>query len=257
MSSFSTDWLDLREPADHAARDPALCRKAIDWINASPGAIVVDLGGGTGSTLRAMPDLGRSVNWRLVDHDSELLAAATGRHPKIETFELDLRAVDRLPMNGARLVTASALVDLVSADWLDAMSNAVAKARTGLYASLSYDGYMAFSPYHAHDLTITSAFNQHQRSDKGFGPALGPDATLFLRTCLELKGYKVETARSDWRLDGRLADLCEELVKGIAGAAVEAGFEEREAVNWLDFRMTAIPTGEIVIGHLDLLGLPS
>ena len=44
---FSADWLALREPADHAARDGDLLAAAAQVA----GAVIVDLGCGTGSTL--------------------------------------------------------------------------------------------------------------------------------------------------------------------------------------------------------------
>ena len=42
-----------------------------------------------------------------------------------------------------------------------------------LYAALSYDGRIAFTPSDPLDADIVAAVNAHQRTDKGFGPALG------------------------------------------------------------------------------------
>ena len=57
MSGFSTDWLDLREDADRRARDRQLLVRARQWLHrdvpATQAPVVVDLGAGTGSTLRA------------------------------------------------------------------------------------------------------------------------------------------------------------------------------------------------------------
>ncbi len=105
--SFSAAWLDLREPADRAARDPALLAAAADYLG---DGWAVDLGCGTGATARAFPPRAR---WRLVDRDAALLARARARLPEARTYALDLGALDDLPLDGARLVTCSALLDLM------------------------------------------------------------------------------------------------------------------------------------------------
>jgi hypothetical protein len=73
MSGFSAAWLGLREPADHRAR-------ALELIGRLPRRFdaIVDLGCGTGSHLRWLaPRLESPQRWLLLDHDAELLAAAT------------------------------------------------------------------------------------------------------------------------------------------------------------------------------------
>ena len=86
MTGFSISWLDLREKADFAARNKQLLIQALAWLRAGhdalvANAIVVDLGAGTGSTLRAMTALNFSLGvnhilWRLVDQDGDLLDTA-------------------------------------------------------------------------------------------------------------------------------------------------------------------------------------
>ena len=72
---FAADWLALREPADRAARDEALARRAA--AAAGPDPLIVDLGCGTGATWRALsPYLPKGARWRFVDKDPELLAKA-------------------------------------------------------------------------------------------------------------------------------------------------------------------------------------
>ncbi|MEY4985020.1 MAG: hypothetical protein RIR62_3286, partial [Pseudomonadota bacterium] len=93
---FSADWLALREPADHAARDARLLRAAAGV--ARHRAVVVDLGCGTGSTRRAFGDLLAGATWRMVDGDAALLARAGG-----EGHCLDLDRVAELPLKGAGL----------------------------------------------------------------------------------------------------------------------------------------------------------
>lgn len=49
---FAPQWLALREPADRAARDTALLARAAHL--AGPAPVIVDLGAGTGASVRAL-----------------------------------------------------------------------------------------------------------------------------------------------------------------------------------------------------------
>jgi hypothetical protein len=243
--SFDTAWLDLREPADHAARDAGLLRTFAEALPDAPR--IVDLGSGTGSTLRAVSAALPHAQWRLTDHDPALLSEAKRRAPHAETLEVDLaRDLSRALSGEADAITASALIDLVSAEWLDALV-AGARGRT-LYIALSYDGHEEWSPAHEDDAEIFAAFQAHQRGDKGFGPALGPEAVFYLKTALLDAGYQVETAASPWQVGP--GPLMESLATGIAGAAQEAGVSAQTAENWLKARRDCAGCS---VGHIDLL----
>ena len=82
--SFPAAWLDLREPADRVARDPALLASAAAHLG---NGWAVDLGCGTGATARAF---GPGARWRLVDRDEGLLAEARARLPDARVHALDL-----------------------------------------------------------------------------------------------------------------------------------------------------------------------
>ena len=77
-----------------------------------------------------------------------------------------------IPLEGARLVTASALFDLVSGEWIEALADRVVAAGAGFHASLIYDGFMHWTPERPDDGTIRDVFNAHQRRDKGFGESV-------------------------------------------------------------------------------------
>ena len=245
---FSADWLALREPADHAARDDALLETAARVAGARP--VVVDLGCGTGSTRRAFGGrLGGAV-WRMVDGDAALLALAGG-----EAHCLDLNDVDALPLDGATLVTASALFDLASAAWVDRLVDRLTRLGLPLYAALNYDGSMGWTPELPEDGQITAAFNRHQVGDKGFGPALGPGATQYLAERLQAAGYALREGDSPWQLGPDQAALQDELLAGIAQAAQEAGFAG-DASAWRAARQARVGQGLCRIGHRDLLAVP-
>jgi len=263
MSGFSISWLDLREPADKCGRDKDLAQKALAMLRdeqaAQASRLAVDLGAGTGSTLRALADLGGDdIIWRLVELDGELLDEALRRHGHdfvIEDHQSDLSIVEELPLSGARLVTASALFDLASQDFLDSLCERITTQGTGLYAALNYDGTTLWQPSHPLDEAVLDAFNRDQRRDKGFGPALGPEATAALQLALETQGYRVEIANSPWRLDGSDAELVIALANGIADAVAD-GFDAEAIAQWRGFRLDHAHRGTCIVGHTDLLAIP-
>lgn len=251
--SFAVDWLDLREDADNAARDPDLRRSAVTFIAAQRDPLVVDLGAGTGSTMRALKTA--KAKWRLIDNDPALLAEAARRGGRVETVEMDLTRVEAIPLDGASLVTASALFDLASRVWIDALADRLAASRIGIYAALSYDGIMQWEPADADDHAARDAFNADQLTVKGFGPALGPDGAGHLAEAMKIRGYAVNVAHSPWGLGAVDAALQRSLLSGIAEAAARSGMANAD--EWLARRLQTVETARCTVGHLDVLALPS
>lgn len=273
---FSAQWLALREPADLAARDDGLLAAAARV--AGPDPVILDLGCGTGSTLRAMsPHLPGHARWHLADIDPALLALAAAEAPgRSTTHRLNLRDLDSLPLDGVTLVTASALLDLVPADWMADFAVRLTRAGLPFYAALSYDGHMAWQPELPGDAAVTHAFNAHQRRDKGLGPALGPDAALAGARILEDAGLSVASAPSPWRIRADQSALHAELIAGIAKAAAEQGLPQIAGAEadstgpdegtcppgphwirgWARDRAQMPETGLCTIGHRDLLAVP-
>lgn len=266
MSGFSIAWLDLREGADFAARDKTLVIELLSWLGQatdpiSPDRILVDLGAGTGSTLRALTKLGaNNIVWRLVDLDGKLLDEALRRHGRnflIEDYQSDLTIVNELPLTGVHVVSASALFDLASADFIDKLTDRIDARKTAVYAALNYDGTTAWTPSHPLDEAVLNAFNQDQRRDKGFGPALGPECTDYLQRALENKGYRVTIKPSPWKLSAQDHAMLGELINGIATAVSEGyGLNAGELTDWKNFRVAHIADGTCTLGHWDLLALP-
>jgi hypothetical protein len=268
MSGFSIDWLDLREDADRRARDSELQKQAVQWLEAAEEdhPVVVDLGAGTGSTLRALSDPEpMALTWRLVDHNSRLLQEARRRHGKqhrIESCPMDLTHLSSLPLDGARLVTASALIDLVSAQFLETLAAALRdRSRdepVGIYAALNYDGTTRWSPSHPLDDAVLEAFNQDQRREKGLGPALGPDAGARLQQAFTRAGFRVRSASSPWELGVDDHELVSALIDGIAGAvAHHSGIDAASLEDWIRFRQEHARSGSCMVGHTDVLALPA
>ncbi len=206
MSGFSADWLTLREPHDLRARNPAVLDAVTAFLAPLSSVRIVDLACGTGSTLRALsPLLAARQNWMLIDNDLGLLARATatplGKHATVTAVPLDLNRDLEAALDGAvDLVATSALLDLVSETWLDRLAVEIAARAIPLYAALSYDGHIALTPSDPLDAAIVTAVNAHQRTDKGFGPALGPTAAGYAIARFEALGYSVVHGESDWTL---------------------------------------------------------
>ena len=249
--AFSIDWLALRDPADRAARDTALLQHAA--AEAGPEPLVVDLGCGTGATWHALaPLLPEKTRWRLVDNDPVLIEIAreiTGG--ETECVVADLGDLDALPLDGATLVTASALLDLMPESWLASFAR---RLDTPFYAALSYDGRMEWTPPDPRDAAVTLAFNRHQRGDKGLGPALGPNAADRAEALFAARGFAVHRGDSPWRLGPDMAELQRELTRGIAAAVAETGLAETDG--WYAVRHDAAARTTCFVGHLDVLAVP-
>jgi SAM-dependent methyltransferase len=253
--SFDAAWLDLREPADRAARDPGLLAAAATHLRGAAAPLVLDLGCGTGATVRALGPLVPGARWRLVDQDETLLRLARERcGPCVEPLAADLRDLEGLPLRGVRMVTASALLDLMPGGWIERLAAWLAAGGVAFYGALSYDGQMQWIPAHADDAGVRAAFNRHQRRDKGLGPALGPLATSALARALRRHGFRVRTAPSAWRLGPEHAGLQAALIAGVARAAGEAGLD---AAAWAQARRAAGASASCMVGHRDLLALPA
>jgi len=260
-AGFSPTWLAMREPYDQRARNPAVLDALREAFSGQASVAVVDLGCGTGATMRALaPVLPKRQSWRLVDNDLSLLARveAPGAAPDIASTPtpLDLSHDLELALDGhVDLVTISALLDLVSPEWLDRLAVEAAARRLPVYASLTYDGQIMFDPADDLDAKVVNAFNRHQLADKGFGPALGPRAARMTIEALEKVGYKVKSGQSDWQFGPDDEEIQLELIAGFAAAARETGLVELEdLVAWTARRREMITNGMagMLIGHLDV-----
>jgi hypothetical protein len=266
MSGFSADWLTLREPYDGRARNQTVLDAVTALLRPRSPVRVVDLACGTGSTLRALsPHLPASQDWRLFDHDPGLLAHAKAmpraKDVSVATMALDLNRDLEAALEGpADLVATSALLDLVSEAWLDRLAVEVAARSIPFYAALSYDGRTAFTPADPFDADIASAVNAHQRTDKGFGPALGPAAAAYAIARFEALGYSVMQGPSDWTMGPQDRDMQAEILTGWASAAQDIGGPPpADIAAWLGRRRAALAGGRssLEVGHVDFLAIPS
>ena len=128
-----------------------------------------------------------------------------------------------------------------------------------VYAALSYDGRAMLEPSDAFDAEMLAAVNLCQRRDKGFGPALGPQAAEQAVARFEGVGYGVMQGRSDWVFgpgDGAIQDS---ILAGWATAARELGDVPLDRIAaWFTQRRELIADGRarLEVGHIDLFATP-
>ncbi|MCB1745249.1 MAG: hypothetical protein KDK91_33080, partial [Gammaproteobacteria bacterium] len=263
------------------------------------------------------PRLGGQQRWLLVDEDHGLLeqvprcTAAWARRcsvrtqqqgdalwlnganfkAEVRTVQLDLaNGLETLETGDAPLLTASALLDLVSQTWLERLIGMARRTHASLLLALSYDGRIALEPGIELDAQVAALVNQHQLTDKGFGAALGPAAVGVAEQALRSSGFSVHTARSDWLIGAATArrvgasacrgtparqdpgspvDACIDTVDGTAlrralidgwcSAAIAMAPERAAALEaWRTRRLAAVSAAGSVtrVGHQDLLALP-
>lgn len=264
MSGFSPDWLDLREPADRQARCKALQVQVATYFADRDSISICDLGAGTGATVRALhPLLPRPQTWRLVDHAAENLQAAEARlRPLAEAdaltihFQVHDLADDPAPWDDeAGFVTASALFDLTSTAWIETLVARLAERQLPLLGLLTYDGRLEFANKAPEDKVMHEAFDAHQQTDKGFGPAAGPNATLRLEAALANAGYRLFSGDSTWELGSDHAEMRQAVIDGWAGAAREMAVDEDTIQAWL--RAHADAADILAVGHTDLFAHPA
>ena len=284
---FGLDWLRLREPHDRGARSRALARQFGAAVRARAGneiASVVDLGAGSGANFRALaPLISGNQDWLLVDHDRALLAhqaaeiaqwargqgwrvthgsgivtVATGSAQwRAHSVALDLaRDLAGLPLS-VHGVTCAALLDLVSASGLVQLAGRITVARAPFLAALNVDGRRDWLPSHRDDPAIAHAFTRHQHGDKGFGPALGPNAGAESEALFKAGGYRVSSAAGAWRLGADDGAMLAELIDGTTTAAADAD-PALTVARWRDDRQEALRQGTLglAVGHVDILAEP-
>ena len=246
---------------------------------------IIDLATGTGANLRYLSQiLGGRQEWCLIDRDQALLDSIPAIfsewvlgfegevkqsgaelivtrhdfecHARTEQRDLatDLAAVD---FSADALVSGSALLDLVSEQWLQELAQRCHAVRAPVLFALNYDGHMEFDPREADDERVRKLVNLHQMTDKGFGKALGPKAGQNAVRIFEQLGYRVERARSDWRISPSDQEVQGVLLDMWFAAALEIAPDEGSVLrNWIQRRREHVTCGRsgLSVGHIDLLG---
>jgi hypothetical protein len=161
-------------------------------------------------------------------------------------------------IEGHRLVTASALLDLVSEPWIASLATLCARSSAIVLFVLSYSGRITCWPEEPEDELVRELVNRHQRRNKGFGPALGPEAVSHAADHFVRRGYHVARESSDWVLNEDYLALQRQLVDGWAAAAAETDPSQSAGVAaWRKRRLSHVTAGRstLIVGHDDFLGI--
>jgi hypothetical protein len=265
----SPRWLALREPADAAARARDLAEALERALPASGSRVVHDLGCGTGAMGRWLaPLLAGPQHWVLHDRDADLLAVAAAEVPgpaadgapvTAEAKRADIARMQARDLAGAALITASAVLDLLTADELDRLAGLCAEAGCPILLTLSVVGQVEMAPAESLDRHVAAAFDAHQRRPTERGALLGPDAVDFAVEAFRRGGAEVLVRPSPWRLGPAQSALAAEWFTGWVAAACEQEVElAGQCEAYARRRLQQARAGElaVTVGHADLLVLP-
>jgi hypothetical protein len=265
----SPGWLELRETADGAARSRELVGRLLRRPRPAGPWLIHDLACGSGAMGRWLaPLLPGPQRWVLHDRDEELLAtaaadvpgaAADGAEVVVETRMSDVTQLRPDDFAGATLITASALLDLLTRDELTALIHACAGAGCPVLLCLSVTGRVQLLPADPLDSRIAAAFDAHQRRPTPRGRLLGPDAVEASVEGFRRLGSEVVVRPSPWQLGATEADLLVEWLDGWVDAACEQ--EPEHAADADLYRRRRVREAEagvlaVTVGHADLLVLP-
>jgi hypothetical protein len=266
--SVSSSWLALREAADAAARSAELVGELRRRVPAGSW-LIHDLACGSGAMGRWLaPLLPGPQRWVLHDRDADLLElaavnvpgpAADGAEVALETRVSDITRLGPEDFAGATLVTASALLDLLTRDELTGLIHVCSEAGRPVLFALSVTGRVKLLPADPLDARVAAAFDAHQRRMTPRGRLLGPDAVEAAVEGFRGLGAEVVVRQSPWRLGATESDLAVEWLRGWVDAACEhepALAPDADLYRRRRLREAAAGTLAVTVGHADLLVLP-
>ena len=264
----SSSWLDLREPADAAARAYELVGLLLSRVQAGSW-LIHDLGCGSGAMGRWLaPLLPGAQHWVLHDRNADLLEqaavnvpgpAADGAEVAVETRVSDITRLGLDDFAGATLVTGSALLDLLTWDELTALIHASSGAACPVLFALSVTGRVQVLPADPLDVRVAAAFDAHQRRTTARGRLLGPDAVQAAVEGFQQLGAEVIVRPSPWRLGATERNLTVEWLTGWVDAAGEQDPElapDTDLYRLRRLKEAAAGALAVTVGHADLLVLP-
>ncbi|GGG52391.1 hypothetical protein GCM10011374_13940 [Kocuria dechangensis] len=269
------DWLALREPADAAAREHSRSladRLVRHWAGQGPEeagqdapVLVVDIGAGTGANRAWLAGhLPGPQRWVLLDHDRGLLehavAAAREEGADVVPVHAGVESLERVLAEHPaprRLVTCSALLDLLSRDQIRELARVLSAAGVPALFALTVDGEVHLDPPHHLDAPVLGAFDDHQLR----GELAGPEAVALAAAALQEQGMAVDVQPTPWWIAEQpwARPLLERFLADRADAAAEHRPDlTAEAHAWLRTRLVDCARGRLraTVGHADLLALP-
>ena len=259
-------WLAARAAADTSARASTVETLLPDLINylieirAVDGILeIIDLGAGTGANQKWLaPRLPFQQRWIHLDHDP-VISRSLPQPGDTMIIDSSVESLGRLLAEGSvdhRLVTCSALLDVLTTAQLDAVCEAVIDHQVPALFSLSVTGAQSVSPVDPHDQRLLDAFNDHQRR----AGRAGPEAITLAGAALRAGGFTVSSAETPWQLSapGDSAFVAQLLQERLDAAVAQDPGLSVTAKAWFELRRAQLELGvlQIEVGHRDILALP-
>ena len=169
-------------------------------------------------------------HWVVHDRDADLLEvaaadlpgpAADGAAVTVEARQSDITRLQPGDLAGATLITASALLDLLTGDELAGLVAVCAGAGCPVLLTLSVVGRVELTPADPLDARVAAAFDAHQRRDGGGAACSARTPSRSPSRQFGRLGAEVLVRPSPWRLGAVEADLAAEWFTGWVGAACE------------------------------------
>lgn len=287
-------WLAERHRADLRAREHSrgLVQTLASHLGSAPAATptdsvtVIDVGAGTGanqvwlgpalaralrSSVASAPAAGWHQDWHLIDHDAALLSAMqSDQQPPLLDSTRHVGSVDDVAdllktVRAPRLVSCSALLDLLTPSQIDGLVRATVENASAALWSLSVTGAVTFAPAYPDDALVMGLFDadQQRRDDplSGSQALAGPTGWARAVQSFRASGWRVETAKTPWHLGPQDRALTTRLLTERVEAA--RGVDQDPAVRdrldaWLSQRLLDIDQDalQIWVDHADVLALP-
>ena len=178
---------------------------------------------------------------------------------EVEARRSDITRLEAGDLAGASLITASALLDLMTGDALDGLIDVCADAGCPVLLALSVVGRVELAPADPLDARVAAAFDAHQRRMTANGRLLGRDAVAAAADGFRRRGAEVHLRPSPWRLGAAESALAAEWLIGWLEAAFEQDAElAADAALYVRRRLAQVRAGElaVTVGHADLLVVP-
>ena len=223
-NKFSKSWINIRVDYDNISRSTVLVDH-INKLSQEDDIDLIDLYCGSGNFL--IWSLNKDIlfkNCILVDHDVKLLKSIksnlrTHLRPmysiQSNTNNLDLLikrnsktlssiSIKKNDCDGYRylsekyhVISYSAALDIMSKSSIASALKRIKKNNI-LYFSLCFNGQVRWTPTNTFDKYILTFFNNHQRSDKGFGNALGSKSIEFIKQKADKLNLNIIVKDSPW-----------------------------------------------------------
>lgn len=262
IDPIAADWLALRRQADTVARQVTI--ESLDRLLNHLGGLssVLDVGAGTGANAAwlsaVLSEAGFRPDLALLDHDTALLERIDlpeGLTSTRHAGDLGAAAAILATLPAPRLVSASALLDVLPRATIESFVETTISHAEGALIALTVTGEATFTPAQAYDEVVLATFNDHQsRADMA-----GPAATHLAAEAFRRHGWHVELVPTTWLLNHENAAMTRrwliDRVEVVRPVVPDAASLEK----WVSQRMSQLDTGEleVEVGHLDLLAWPA